>query len=106
MKEKIDISAVITLHAEGILAHTTLLSIQRVREYTEQKGLRVEFVLILDRVNDETKRVVLSHPSLRKDDQIHFVDYGDLSSSRNHGIKSAKGEYIGTFDGDDYFSKN
>lgn len=100
------VSAIITMHAEGALAHRTLLSIQRCREFAEAHGVRTEFVITLDNANAETKRIVLSHPALRSDDQVHEIAFRDLSLSRNFAIEQARGRYVGTFDGDDYFSKN
>ena len=71
MKTDPVVSAVITMHGEGILAHRTLLSIQRCREYAEARGLRTEFVITLDNATAETRRVITSHPALRDDDQVH-----------------------------------
>ncbi|WP_187300555.1 glycosyltransferase family 2 protein [Mizugakiibacter sediminis] len=99
-------SAVITFHREGLLAHTTLLSIERCRRFAEEAGLSVEFVITLDNADVETLRVVKGHQALRPGDQLHEVDYRDLSTCRNHAIQHARGRYIGTFDGDDYFSAN
>lgn len=100
------VSAVITFHGEGLLAHPTLRSIERCRRHAEKAGIGVEFVITLDNADSETRRVVRSHPALREGDQIHEVDYRDLSSCRNHAIEHARGRYVGTFDGDDYFSEN
>lgn len=104
--QHVDVSAIITFHAEGLLAHPTLLSIERCRKHAEAAGLQVEFIITLDHVDAETKRVVSSHPAIRETDQILEVSYRDLSSCRNHAIVHAKGQYVGTFDGDDYFSEN
>lgn len=101
-----DVSAVLTFHNEGLLAHTTLLSVERCRRFAEQSGLSVELVITLDAADQETRRVVTSHRVVRADDQIHSISYRDLSSARNHGIAHARGRYIGTFDGDDYWTKN
>jgi hypothetical protein len=101
-----DVSAVITFHREGSLAHPTLLSIERCRRYAEGVGVSVEFVITLDNADAETVRVVSDHSVLRDCDQIHQVSYGDLSTCRNHAVTHARGHYIGTFDGDDYFSAN
>lgn len=101
-----DVSAIITFHKEGLLAHTTLRSIERCRRHAEESGLRVEFCITLDNPDEETRRVVTMHPALREDDRIHHVGYGDLSSCRNHAIAEARGNLVGTFDGDDYWTKN
>lgn len=100
------VSAVITFHKEGLLAHPTLHSIERCRQYAEMHGVGVEFVITLDNADDETKRVVYGHPAIRASDSILEVDFRDLSSCRNHAIQHSRGQYIGTFDGDDYWTKN
>lgn len=100
------VSAVITFHGEGVLAHPTLHSIERCRKFAEERGIGVDFVITLDNADAETKRVVTEHPVLRSSDQVHEVSFRDLSSCRNFAIENARGDYVGTFDGDDYFSKN
>jgi len=100
------VSAIITFHGEGVLAHPTLHSIERCRRFAEQQGIEVEFVITLDNADAETRRVVTRHPAIRASDQIHEVGFRDLSSCRNFAIAQSSGRYIGTFDGDDYFSKN
>lgn len=106
MDPTFDVSAVITFHREGVLAHTTLYSIERCRSTAEQNGLSVEFVITLDNSDAETRRIVLGHPALRDCDQVFEVSYRDLSTCRNHAVAHARGDIIGTFDGDDYFSGN
>jgi glycosyltransferase involved in cell wall biosynthesis len=101
-----DVSAVITFHREGPLAHRTLLSIERCRRYAERVGISVEFVITLDDADAETLRVVSGHSVLRDRDRIDQVSYGDLSTCRNHAVTHSRGRYIATFDGDDYFSAN
>lgn len=101
-----DVSAVVTFHREGPLAYSTLLSIERCRRYAENAGMSVEFVITLDNADAETVRIVSDHAVLRDCDQIHQVSYGDLSTCRNHAVAFARGHYVGTFDGDDYFSAN
>lgn len=102
----LDVSAIITFHREGLLAHTTLLSIERCRRAAEEAGLSVEFVITLDNPDPETRRIVTNHPAVRATDRVLEVDFRDLSSCRNHAVQHARGHYIGTFDGDDYFSAN
>lgn len=100
------VSAIITFHREGVLGHPTLLSIERCRQHAEARGITVEFVITLDNADDETRRVVTTHPAIRPCDRIHEVSFRDLSSCRNFAIGEARGRYIGTFDGDDFFSRN
>lgn len=106
MNREIDVSAVVTFHNEGLLAHTSLDSIERCRRDAEKSGLSVQLVMTLDCADDETRRVVKNHPILRGRDIVDEVAYRDLSTCRNHAISKAGGRFIGTFDGDDYFSAN
>ena len=101
-----NISAVVTFHNEGLLAHKTLLGLERVRIYATAVGLRVELVIVLDSADIETTRVVTSSPILRSSDILIKVKNGDLGASRNDGVSAASGEYISIFDGDDYYSEN
>ena len=100
------VSAVVTFHGEGLLAHKTLLGLERVRCYSEAQGIPVELIAVLDCADIETQRVVKSSPVLRAEDQVLEVSNRDLGASRNSAIRVARGDYIGIFDGDDYYSKN
>ena len=100
------ISAIVTFHAEGLVAHHTLLGLERLRRHADHQGIPVEFVAVLDAADAETVRVVTSSPVLRFCDQIIKTDNKDLGSSRNEGIHEARGLYIAIFDGDDYYSEN
>ncbi len=100
------ISAIVTFHREGLVAHHTLLGLERLRRHADHQGVSVEFVAVLDAADSETIRVVTSSPVLRPCDQIIKTDNRDLGSSRNEGIHTAKGFYIAIFDGDDYYAAN
>jgi glycosyltransferase involved in cell wall biosynthesis len=100
------ISQIVTFHTEGVLAHLTLTSIMRVREYAAAKKVQIEFVLTLDQADEFTTRIVKHHPLLTPLDQVLELDHGDLASSRNTAVHAAQGEYIGTMDGDDHYSAN
>lgn len=100
------VSAVVTFHSEGLLAHKTLLGLERIRIFSEKRGISVELVAVLDCADAETKRVVNSSPVIRCTDKITEVSNGDPGMSRNSGIAAAVGKYIGIFDGDDFYSEN
>lgn len=100
------ISAIVIFHNEGLLAHKTLLGLERVRIYAEANGISVELVAVLDNADMETDRVVKSSTVFREIDQLLAVTHGDPGASRNSGVMAARGSYIGIFDGDDYYSKN
>jgi glycosyltransferase involved in cell wall biosynthesis len=100
------ISQIVTFHSEGVLAHFTLSSLTRIREYALMQHIPIEFVLTLDRADELTTHIVKNHSVVTKGDQIIELNHGDLALSRNSGVQAARGEYIGTMDGDDYYSSN
>jgi glycosyltransferase involved in cell wall biosynthesis len=106
INKKIDVSLLVTFHAEGILAYSTLNSIDRCRKYAEAAGISIEYVWVLDAINDETRKVLMTHPAATSNVQILEVMHRDLGASRNSGIQIARGTAIAILDGDDYFSTN
>ncbi len=61
---------------------------------------------MLDAVSDETRAVLMSHPSAYGNVKIVEVDHRDLGASRNTGIRAATGAAVAILDGDDYYSTN
>jgi len=104
--DAVDVSLLITFHGEGVLAHSTLNSIERCRKYAEAAGITTEYVWVLDAVNEETRDVLMAHPAASGNVQIVEVTHRDLGASRNSGIQVAGGTAIAILDGDDYFSTN
>lgn len=102
----VDVSLLITFHGEGVLAHSTLNSIERCRRYAEAAGITTEYVWVLDAINDETRQVLMAHPAAGGNVRIVEVAHRDLGASRNSGIDAARGETVAILDGDDYFSTN
>ena len=100
------ISAIVTFHSEGLIAHQTLLGLERLRRFADNQGVGVELVTVLDAADAETVRVVSSSPVLRQYDRIIQASNRDPGLSRNLGIQKAKGRFIGIFDGDDYYTEN
>jgi glycosyltransferase involved in cell wall biosynthesis len=100
------ISAIVTFHGEGLLAHKTLLGLERVRRFTEAQGIIVELVAVLDSADSETTDIVTRCPVLRATDQVLEVNNRDPGVSRNSGVFVARGHCIAIFDGDDFYTKN
>jgi glycosyltransferase involved in cell wall biosynthesis len=103
---KKDISCVLTLHAEGLIAHKTIRSINRAMKYAEQRGLGTELLIVLDRETDETRRYVETSSIIDPATCIISTDLGDPGLARNAAIERACGEYVAIIDGDDLISEN
>jgi len=101
-----DISCVLALHSEGLIAHKTIRSLNRAVRCAEEFGLSVEIVFALDRATPETKHYVEISPVINPKSKIISADFGDLGLTRNLGIQHADGEYVAIFDGDDLTSEN
>ncbi|MDR2075667.1 MAG: glycosyltransferase [Desulfovibrio sp.] len=106
MIKKCSVTCVITMHREGLLAHTTLNSIAKARENAEAEGFPVAFVITLDNPDALTERIVRKHPSIRESDLMENVHFGDLGLCRNYAVGKASCDYIVCMDGDDYYSSN
>ncbi|MGA2151678.1 MAG: glycosyltransferase [Geobacteraceae bacterium] len=103
---KKDISCVLTLHAEGLIAHKTIRSINRAVKYAEQCGLVTELLIVLDLATSETRRYVETSSIIDPAAGIISTDFGDCGLARNAGIEQACGEYVAIIDGDDLISEN
>jgi hypothetical protein len=101
-----DISCVLALHAEGLIAHKTIRSLNRAVECAEQFGLSVEIVFVLDRATPETSHYIGTSPVINPVSELICADFGDLGLTRNLGIQHSDGEYVAIFDGDDLMSEN
>ena len=106
MKNKIDISIVMTLHKEGLLAKYSLDSLTHNRLAASKNRLRTQLICVLDSADRDTKNIVMSHRVMTSEDKILEVNNKDLPSSRNDGIAQATGDCVSIVDGDDYYSKD
>lgn len=105
MTNKVNVSLLVTFHGEGILAHSTLNSLARCRQYAESYGITSQYVWVFDSATEETKQVVLSHKEAMHAKWI-FVEHKDSGMSRNAGIQVCDSDAIAILDGDDYYSTN
>jgi glycosyltransferase involved in cell wall biosynthesis len=101
-----NITAVINGHAEGLMAHTSLLSLSRSAEAARERGLSVELLAVLDKPDSITRSVFEEYASTCPHLRIITVEHGDLGYSRNTAAQEANGEYIAFLDADDIWGIN
>lgn len=105
MSDTIDISVIITAHAEGVIAAATAKSaIEAVQDAQQTAGLRSEIILVLDRSTASTRAVL--ETALGEKAVIIQTDEGDPGQARNRGIDIARGACAAFLDGDDLWSRN
>ncbi|GAA2567689.1 glycosyltransferase [Microbacterium binotii] len=106
---KSDVAVVITAHAEGRILVPTLRSVAAASARARESGLRVEVVIVLDRADAETVRVVDGHAETALAEYAAVrrivVDNGDLGLSRNDGIAAADAPLVTVLDGDNLISR-
>ena len=99
------LSAIVTLHNEGVLAHTAMNSYIQSRKFARDEGFRVQLVFVLDNADSQTKAIAMSHPLLDGSETFLETTHGDLALARNSGVSASTGEYVCTLDGDDLVSR-
>lgn len=104
MTTRKDISAIINLHNEGLIAHNSLRSLCDAAAVARASGISVEILVVADRVDSPTKEYVAMVNHMEAN--VIEVDHGDLSSARNAGVKLSTGQNISFLDGDDLCSDN
>jgi hypothetical protein len=103
-----DISVVITLHAEGRLAHRTLKALQATIEHARTRGVTTEIVAVMDKVRDPILQNTIAHwEELFKGRlSVQACEFGALSLSRNFGVAKSNGEFVSILDGDDLYGES
>jgi len=103
---KVDVTAVVNAHREGLLLKPTLDSVRRCFESAREKNLAVELLVAMDRSDELTKEVAQRCIADIENAKIIPMDYGDVGHCRNQAALLAKGEYIAFLDGDDLWGKS
>lgn len=105
MRQQVDLTAIITMHSEGVLAHKTMRSVFEALEKVKEAGYSFEIILHLDNPTGETEKYVERY---KGDPRIRIFKnaFGDTGPSRNFAAKKANGKYVSFLDGDDLASTN
>lgn len=105
MKKRIDLSAVVTVHDEGLVAHKTMRSVFEALEKVRAAGYSYEIIVHIDN-GDETTIKYFERYKNHKEIRIFENKFGDTAPSRNYSLKRAQGKYAAFLDGDDLISSN
>jgi len=96
MNSHIDVTAVLTMHSEGVVAGPTMVSFDKTIEFARQAGLVIEALIVLDRASTQSYDQVLGTPH-----RIIETDFGDPGQARNAAVAQARGVFVSFLDGDD-----
>ncbi|MFZ5829777.1 MAG: glycosyltransferase [Planctomycetota bacterium] len=99
MTRSMDISFIVTAHAEGWLAHRTMRSVAAAVDCATNEGIRCEVIVALDAANDATREYF--GRNWADSCRLLEVDHRDLGESRNAAVRGAEGKYIAFLDADD-----
>lgn len=105
MREKIDLTVVVTAHNEGLVAHKTMRGVLAGLVKIENAGFSWEIVVNIDNGDMETVNYFKRY---KGDARVRVFEnsFGDTAPSRNFAIKKARGEFVAVIDGDDLVSDN
>jgi glycosyltransferase involved in cell wall biosynthesis len=97
-----EITAVLNVHGEGILAHASLLSMLAAKRVAEADGISVEVVVAADCPDAKTRDYL---PTARRlGARILELDADDLGLARNAAVAASSGRFVAFLDGDDLWS--
>lgn len=105
MSKPVTISVVVTCHAESILIHKTLLSIERSIKLLSV-DTKVEIILHADNPTLATQQYLENASRYFSGLTVYSNTFGDPGKSRDYCIQKSKGRYIALIDGDDLMSQN
>ncbi|KQZ84832.1 hypothetical protein ASD56_00055 [Microbacterium sp. Root166] len=105
----IDLTVVITTHAEGRLLRPTLRSVASAMTDASTAGVACELLIMCDNADEATRAEAnrwTERAGLAFAVRMLEVSLGESGASRNAGATAALGEFVGFVDGDDLVSEN
>lgn len=102
MPHKIELSILLAAHREGLIAHKTMLSIERALK--ELPKLNYEIIVTIDNGDELTKQYFANYHALPI--KVFEINMQDLAASRNFALSKSRGKYIAIIDADDLVSKS
>lgn len=100
---KTELSIIVTLHREGALAASSLLSVMN---SANEAALAFELIMVLDSADLATQEVAQKFALNNKNVVLMQLECSDPGESRNAAVQVASGHYISIIDGDDLVSRN
>ena len=101
---KVDLSVIITLHGESLLASAAIQSAELAIQQLADTDLKIERIFSFDNATDKCRNYFSEG---RFPDWKRFeFSFGDQGLARNAVIEQASGKWLALLDGDDLFSEN
>lgn len=103
----LDLTVVVTTHAEDFLLRPTLRSIRRAIRSVHRSGGSAEVIFVADNATDRvTQELTAWIARMGAPSRILEVSHGEPGASRNAGVRAARGRYVALCDGDDLFTED
>ena len=103
---QVDVTAVVTVHREGLLLKPTLDSLAQSVESAKRAGITTEILIVMDRPDPLTADMVERYKRRNVDARVFTSNTGDVGMSRNFAAGNAAGKYVAFLDGDDLWGKS
>lgn len=105
MKKDVFLTVGITAHAEGVVAHKTIMSVLVALQNLDARKYPYEIIVHIDNGDVATENYF---KRWEKDRRFRIIrsHFKDLGMSRNCIVKNAKGKYVAFLDADDMLSSN
>jgi glycosyltransferase involved in cell wall biosynthesis len=100
----LDISAILTAHAEGTTVGVSFRSMLAAVSVAREADLDVEMLVALDRPDEATREMLAEVES--QGARLLEVSHGDQAPVRNDTVRESRGRFIAFLDGDDLWAEN